>query len=31
MSIIKSQNVNEPYEALYKLNVGQSLDEYEAE
>lgn len=31
MSIIKSQNVNEPYESLYKLNVGQSLDEYEAE
>lgn len=31
MEIIKCQNGNEPYESLYKLNVGQSLDEYESE
>lgn len=31
MNIIKVQNTNEPYESLYKLNIGYSLDEYEAE
>lgn len=31
MNIIKSQNIKEPFESLYKLNVGHSLDEYEAE
>jgi len=31
MEIIKTQKYNEPYEALYKLNVGYSLDEYETE
>lgn len=31
MEIIKTQKYNEPFESLYKLNVGQSLDEYEAE
>lgn len=31
MDIIKPQFTKEPYESLYKLNVGQSLDEYEAE
>lgn len=30
MNIIKSQNTKEPYESLYKLNIGHSLDEYEA-
>lgn len=31
MNIIKSQNTKEPYESLYKLNIGHSLDEYETE
>lgn len=31
MSIIKEQKGKEPYESLYKLNIGQSLDEYETE
>lgn len=31
MEILKSEKYNEPYESLYKLNVGQSLDEYETE
>ncbi len=31
MEIIKTKKNNEPYESLYKLNVGYSLDEYEAE
>lgn len=31
MNIIKEQNTNEPYESLYKLNIGYSLDEYETE
>lgn len=31
MNIIKSQTAKEPYESLYKLNIGYSLDEYEAE
>lgn len=31
MEILKSKKYKEPYESLYKLNVGQSLDEYEAE
>lgn len=31
MNIIKSQNVKEPYESLYKLNIKHSLDEYETE
>ena len=31
MNIIKSQNIKEPFESLYKLNIGHSLDEYEAE
>lgn len=31
MDIIKSQNIKEPYESLYKLNIGHSLDEYETE
>lgn len=31
MEIIKSVNYNEPYESLYKLNIGRSLDEYETE
>ncbi len=31
MNIIKTPKVNEPYESLYKLNIGYSLDEYEAE
>lgn len=29
MTIIKSQDTKEPFESLYKLNIGQSLDEYE--
>lgn len=29
--IIKSKKVKEPFESLYKLNIGQSLDEYETE
>ncbi len=31
MEIIKTTKNNEPYESLYKLNVGYSLDEYETE
>lgn len=31
MNIIKPQNTKEPFESLYKLNIGHSLDEYEAE
>lgn len=31
MEIIKSVKYSEPYESLYKLNIGRSLDEYEAE
>ena len=31
MNIIKPQNSKEPFESLYKLNIGHSLDEYEAE
>ncbi len=31
MNIIKPQNIKEPYESLYKLNIGHSLDEYETE
>ena len=31
MEIIKSVKYNEPYESIYKLNIGRSLDEYEAE
>lgn len=31
MNIIKSQSIKEPFESLYKLNIGQSLDEYETE
>ena len=31
MGIIKIQETKEPYESLYKLNIGHSLDEYEAE
>lgn len=31
MQIIKPQEVKEPFESLYKLNIGHSLDEYEAE
>lgn len=31
MEIIKPQEVKEPFESLYKLNIGYSLDEYEAE
>ncbi len=31
MDIIKSQKIKEPYESLYKLNIGNSLDEYETE
>ena len=31
MGIIKKQETKEPYESLYKLNIGHSLDEYEAE
>ena len=31
MNIIKELKSNEPYESLYKLNIGHSLDEYEAE
>ena len=31
MEIIKTKKYNEPYESLYKLNVGYSLDEYETE
>ena len=31
MEIIKVKEYKEPYESLYKLNVGLSLDEYEAE
>lgn len=31
MEIIKTKKYNEPYESLYKLNVGHSLDEYESE
>ena len=31
MDIIKIQEAKEPYESLYKLNIGHSLDEYEAE
>lgn len=31
MNIIKPQETKEPYESLYKLNIGFSLDEYEAE
>jgi anthranilate phosphoribosyltransferase len=31
MNIIKPQSAKEPYESLYKLNIGHSLDEYETE
>lgn len=31
MNIIKSQKTKEPFESLYKLNIGHSLDEYETE
>lgn len=31
MSIIKKNEYKEPFESLYKLNIGLSLDEYEAE
>lgn len=31
MEIIKTKEYKEPYESLYKLNVGLSLDEYETE
>ncbi len=31
MELLKTKNYNEPYESLYKLNVGYSLDEYETE
>lgn len=31
MNIIKSQETKEPFESLYKLNIGHSLDEYETE
>ena len=31
MEIIKVKEYKEPYESLYKLNIGLSLDEYETE
>lgn len=31
MNIIKTQKTKEPFESLYKLNIGHSLDEYETE
>ncbi len=31
MGIIKQNSYNEPFESLYKLNIGLSLDEYETE
>ena len=31
MDIINYKKFKEPYESLYKLNIGQSLDEFEAE
>ena len=31
MDIINYKKLKEPYESLYKLNIGQSLDDFEAE
>ncbi|MGE5456528.1 MAG: anthranilate phosphoribosyltransferase [Ignavibacteriales bacterium] len=31
MNLINHKKLKEPYESLYKLNIGQSLDEFEAE